>query len=739
MPNDLPLSDWTAAWIWTPDAGPANTWLRARTAWTLRTVPKSVPVRIAADSKYWLWVNGTLVVREGQLKRGPTPDDTWCDEVELAPFLRAGVNTIAVLTWYWGKHGFSHKDSGHGGLLVQGPVGKKPGNELRSGAHWKVSEHPAFGVSGLPHPNYRLSEHNVRFDARFDEAEWTARGFEDSSWSAATEHGVPPCAPWGRLFARPIPAWRDREPTPFVNAKDLPKISNGQDVVGVLPANLHVTVLIDVEAAPGQLIDVRTDHYCGGGNGIQPNVRAEYVTRAGRQQWECPAWINGHQVELRLGAGITLHGFSYRETGYDCDFAGSFDCDDAFLVKTWEKARRTLYVTMRDTYYDCPDRERAQWWGDVVIELGETFYCLDRRADLLSRKAILDLVRWQRDDHTLYSPVPAGNWHNELPPQLLAAVSSYGFAHYIQGSGDTSIAALAYPAVKRYLSIWHQDDRGLAVHRSGGWDWGDWGDHVDLALIDNGWLHLALEGAISLAALAGADADIPAYRERQQRIVAGVRAHLWAGEGYRSAKAKHYDDRGNALMILTGIATPEQHAAITSVLMGSRFASPYMEKYVLEALFRLGHDQLALQRMKERFAPMVNDQRSTLFEFWTLENPWGSANHAWAGGPLTLLSQLVAGVAPLEPGFRRFSVRPQPGHLRRIAATVPSASGEIAVRFTRTGSELALEIDVPTGTTAEAGLPTGYGALTDRRCNGKACAETVQLAVGKHRLTATLS
>ena len=37
----------------------------------------------------------------------------------------------------------------------------------------------------------------------------------------------------------------------------------------------------------------------------------------------------------------------------------------------WEKSQRTLYITMRDTYMDCPDRERAQWWGDEVNESGE--------------------------------------------------------------------------------------------------------------------------------------------------------------------------------------------------------------------------------------------------------------------------------------------------------------------------------------------------------------------------------
>ncbi len=56
------------------------------------------------------------------------------------------------------------------------------------------------------------------------------------------------------------------------------------------------------------------------------------------------------------------------------------------------KARRTLYVTMRDTYMDCPERERAQWWGDVVNELGESFYALDPKSRFRAQKGILELI-----------------------------------------------------------------------------------------------------------------------------------------------------------------------------------------------------------------------------------------------------------------------------------------------------------------------------------------------------------
>jgi alpha-L-rhamnosidase len=94
------------------------------------------PVRIACDSKYWLWVNGRLAVFEGQLKRGPTPSDTYYDEVDLAPHLRAGSNTLVVLVWYCGKHGFSHNSSGKAGLVLDAGAG---GGDLCSDTSWRVT------------------------------------------------------------------------------------------------------------------------------------------------------------------------------------------------------------------------------------------------------------------------------------------------------------------------------------------------------------------------------------------------------------------------------------------------------------------------------------------------------------------------------------------------------------------------------------------------------------------------
>src|SRR5690554_5498917 len=95
----------------------SNTWLNFRRDIDIEVVPGNAIAKIATDSKYWLWVNGEMVVYEGLLKRGPNREDTYYDEVDLAPYLKQGKNTIAVLTWYFGKDGFSHNSSGEAGLV----------------------------------------------------------------------------------------------------------------------------------------------------------------------------------------------------------------------------------------------------------------------------------------------------------------------------------------------------------------------------------------------------------------------------------------------------------------------------------------------------------------------------------------------------------------------------------------------------------------------------------------------
>ncbi|GAA3228434.1 discoidin domain-containing protein [Dactylosporangium siamense] len=690
-------STWGAGrWIWT-GSSTTDQWVAFRGVADVGAVPSSAVTRFAADSKYWLWVNGTLVTFEGGLKRGPDPTGTYYDERDLAPFLTTGRNTIAVLVWYFGKQGFSHNSSGQGGLLVDGDV-------FRSGPTWKATVHAGYQhETGGTQPNYRLAESNVFYDARAaaSMADWQSGGYADGTWGSAVDRGAPGAAPWNGLVKRPIPPFRFSGLRDYVNAATLPTGGTGGTVVATLPSNLQVTPYLRVDAPAGAVIGMQTDHYTDGG---EPNVRATYVTTGGVQEFEALGWMSGTAVRYTVPSGVRIQALRYRESGYDTDFAGGFDSDDPFFDTLWQKAARTMYVNMRDTYFDCPTRERAQWWGDVVNQLKEGFYTFDPRSHDLGRKAIAELAAWQKPGGQLYAPVPAGNWGSELPTQMLASIwSLWTFYTY---TADAATVSAAYPAVKRYLNLWTLDGDGLVAHRAGDWDWEDWGGDIDARVLDNAWSYLALDTAIKLAELSGDTGDVSAWQARKASIAANFNRVLWTGTAYRSpGYSGDTDDRGNALAVVAGLAEPAQYPALKEVLHSHFNASPYLEFYVLEALYQMQDPLGAVARMRARYADQVNDPGYTLWEVWNKNG--GTDNHAWNGGPLYALSAYAVGVRPTAPGYRTFQVSPQPGAFTTLHSVVPTVQGSIDVRFDRpTPAVATLRVSVPAGTSARVDVPT---------------------------------
>jgi hypothetical protein len=704
--DTAPDKSWTASWIGVAAPATSNQWTAFRKTFTVgKAMPKKAVARVAADSKYWLWLNGELVVREGGLKRGPTPRDTYYDEVDLAPRLKPGTNTLAILVWHFGKPGFSHNDSGQSGLLFQLEA---KGLKVLSDASWRARSHPAFGGTGKPHPNYRLPESNIRFDAGKDIAGWEQPGYGAAAWPAAVVFGKPPCAPWNRLVLRPVPQWKDYGLKPYENAADLPKVSDGSVVKGKLPYNAQVTPYLKIEAAAGQVIKIQTDNFMGGS---EPGLRAEYVTRDGVQEFECLAWMNGHAVHYEMPAGIKLLDLGFRESGFDTEFAGTFSCDDDFLNRLRTKAVRTLYITMRDTYMDCPDRERGLWWGDAVNEIGEAFYAMDRRADTLARKCMFNLIGWQKADGTLFSPVPAGNWTKDLPLQMLASIGRTGFGTYGLYTGDSKTLGEVYPGAKRYMELWQMQTNGLVVPIPGAWPWGDWGDNVDMTVLYNAWYYIGLQGMEQMAHAAGQKKDLPWIAARKASIEGAFNKTFWTGSEYRSPNhgSKKTDDRANALAVVAGLAKPEQFPALLEVFRQQEYASPYMEKYVLEALCLMDQPAFAQERIHRRYANMVDHpDYTTLWEGWGIGKEGyggGTINHAWTGGPLTIMSQYFAGIAPTSAGFATYRIRPQMGALKTISANVVTMKCDIRVTMQRGDKQFRIELDSPAGTRPTVCLP----------------------------------
>ncbi|MDR1526692.1 MAG: glycoside hydrolase [Dysgonamonadaceae bacterium] len=707
-----------------------NTWIAFRKDFYLTEKPVLATAQIAVDSKYWLWINGELAVFEGGLKRGPNPNDTYYDRIDLSPYLNAGVNQIALLLWYFGKDGFSHNDSGKAGLLFHLETDR---SQLLSDSTWLSRIHPAYLDTGEPFPNWRLPESNIRFDANRDMNNWQLK-------DCATEYGFNPSKeiapagdqPWGNPVERPIPQWKDFGVKTAVTER-ISESDSSYKLTAHLPYNMQMTPIIEVfDSIGGHLIAIETDHTFAGGD---TNLRAEYITRKGRQEYESQGWLNGQKIILRASHDVDIRSVKYRETGYDAEPDGQFYCDDDFFMRFWEKGLRTLYVNMRDTWFDCPDRERAQWWGDVVVLMGESFYTFSPSTHLLMKKAIRELIDWQRADSTLFSPVPAGNYSDELPAQMLASVGYYGFWNYYMHTGDTATLAYVYPGVKKYLGIWKQDSTGLTEYREGGWDWGDWGYDIDRRLLLAGWHYLALKGATEMAKVLGYQQDIKTYHHTMEQIKTAFNT-CWNGSEYRHpAYPGKTDDRVHALAVLSGIAGREKYDRIFEVFKQQWNASPYMEKYVMEALFAMDKGEYALQRVKERFSPMINHpEHTTLFEGWDIGNKdfgGGTTNHAWSGGALTVIGQYVCGIYPIEAGYKTFRIAPNPV-FHKASIAVPSVAGMIRSEFESSGKAFLLNISVPGNTTATVVLPPmNYKKIL---VNGKEYKNSLRFPAGNYRI-----
>lgn len=685
--------EWKGAWISTMSTqSTPNTWLAFRKTVSISAVPQTLNARIAADSKYWLWINGQMVVFEGGLKRGPMPGGTYYDVVDIAPYLTEGENIIAVLVWHFGKNGFSHINSGMAGLLFDA-VGD--GVEIISDRSWRCKVYDAYGTTGSPTPNFRLSESNILFDGRKAMSGWTELNY-DGKFGETTIVAAADAQPFGTLVERPIPLWKDFGLKSYANVERV-----GDTLRCRLPYNCQMTPYLKVRGEAGKLIKIQTDNLRVVS---QYSIRAEYITREGEQEYESLGWMNGHEVMYIIPEGVEVIDVMFRETGYDTDFRGSFSCDDDFLNELWNRARRTLYVTMRDTYMDCPDRERAQWFGDETIELGEAFYALSPSSHALALKGIHEIINWQRADGTLFGPCPTGNYFVELPLQMLAYIGWYGFYTYYYYSGDSSFVADVYDRMHSYIhDAWTLDDDGFPIMRSGEWDWSDWGKNYDKEVLTTCWYYLALKAEHAFALMLGKTADASADAALMADIEGKFDDRYWNGTAYRSkAYTGETDDRSQGMAVVCGLASEDKYPALLDVLHKEYHASPYMEKYVLEAIFIMGDTDFAIERMHRQYGNMINNypNYTTLFELWTTRG--GSINHAWTGGPLTLLSQYVCGIVPTSPGFETFKVCPQMGSLKEASAVVDTKYGCIKVSVERKGKKLKVNVDAPEGTRVTA-------------------------------------
>lgn len=640
-----------ANWIWL-DRATSNSYVAFRKKFTLTEEPKNSRATIACEGKYYLWLNEKLAIYDGGVKGGSTFYDSYYQDIDLTKYLKKGENTLVILAHYVGRSGNSSVDKGKAGLLFELHSGK---DEVISDTSFKVmrlKEYRNRGLLGGDYPEYpqssMLAEWNLYYDANYATEGYQNNNFDDSSWSNASVIARNGEAPFNDLYNAMIPPFAFDENYTFLSSEYLNKPLKEDTTFTVkLPENLQFSPYFELTSKnQGARFTYYTNTYTS--QGIN-SFKDDYVAKAGAQTFESYPWRSGDELIIEAQKGITFTKIGFRESKYASSVTGEFKSDNERLNSLWDKCVNTLLICMRDSYMDCPERERSPYIGDSANQISETFYALDKNANELTKKTILSTLGWTSKNNEIPLRSPSVVL-NECPAQTLNfLVSTY---EYLMYTGDVETMKLFYPLALNYLKLWSLNADGSLITRSGSFPWTDWGEGSDDEVIQYEFYYYALTKVKEIGEIIGESKDKSFFEDRLIKLKNAFGKYKKA-DGFKSKEA--LDDRANAMAVVSGLASKEDYPVVLNVLKTVKLASPYMEKFVLEALCQMGNYEDVVERMLDRYGPMIDDPCSTLWELWKKDE--GTQNHGWTGGPLVALSKYFGGVTPRKAGFEEYEIK----------------------------------------------------------------------------------
>ena len=146
--------------------------------------------------------------------------------------------------------------------------------------------------------------------------------------------------------------------------------------------------------------------------------------------------------------------------------------------------------------------------------------------------------------------------------------------------------------------------------------------------------------------------------------------------------------------------------------------------YLLEVLSRSGKKRLAYELLFQEKCPSwlyeVENGATTLWESWLAVMPDGSCrkislNHYAFGCVGSWMYEHILGIRPLQPGYRRFLVAPEPEERLFFAeGSFQSVYGRIEVSWKTENGKMRISVKVPMDTEARIRLPRTVEAEVKR-------------------------
>ena len=439
-------------WIWVPswsemdNAHPRIVYFRK--TFTLGGALKKASVKVSADSRYRLYVNGVSV------GFGPCKGDRFVwyyDEIDITPHLKEGENVLSAVVLRYpldnsqGNQSVWRTDTP--GLYVEGSVETEGGEiiSLDTDETWKCSI--SRDIEIIPEGGLNFLWIMEKATGNAKTSGWKALSYNDESWENAKPYvkfkmykSISP----GSITKRPIPELYETEKkfegTICLRDTKIGKdewdgwLLNGKSII--IPPNSHEVVEINagelttgflqlnLAYGAGSNIDILTSEayayppkdvsafqsapikgdrmdYVGGRlDGFYDYYTVDgYGTKDSPEYYE-PFWFRTFRfISLDIitkDEPLILISFDYRETGYPLEVKTEVDTSDNEMKYIWDISLRTLRRCMHETYEDCPFYEQLQYAMDTRSQILFTYAV--SADDRLARKCIDDFHRSLRPD-----------------------------------------------------------------------------------------------------------------------------------------------------------------------------------------------------------------------------------------------------------------------------------------------------------------------------------------------------
>jgi alpha-L-rhamnosidase len=710
----------------------------------LSAAPKQAVLRIFADSRYVLWINGLYV------ERGPcrfVPSHPEYDTLDVTSFLQQGDNALAVVVHHY--HDGVMKDDGS---EVNGRVARHaPGFTAmlefteHDGAHrristdtsWRGNTRSRFGPSGVA-----PSSIPDQIDARRDSGDWAMAGFDDSGW----EKPVPlDGRKWGPLVARRIPLLRETEVKPLTVvehekramhrplAEMLPiELKPGQALVIDAGQFVQAYSIIDMETEAGSELELEyaqtffdTDRKPGGS---YDHVN-QYIARAGRQTYMSLDTFGCKYVVARVKSGrARLLDVRLVNRLYPFEVVGRFQSSDAFLNKLWLIGVETVRICSEDAYVDSASRERAGWLADATVVEGPITRLVFAAPGANGRPYYADprLLRqtlWQvgncvvRDGRVkAFAPSDGFDQHGYI--EDFACLWIQGIRTYCDMTGDLDLARELWPAVTGQIK-WFLDrlsPRGLVHAREFVFPGNPLVYEVCEGATLNAYFYRALADAAELARLLDKPETQREHDVAAKALKAAINKHLWDDDagtysgGIRDARHVAPTVYAAMMCLYFGVVPSEREERVARWLLANHEMepfSPYACMFLFECLYSIdtpAADRLVLDLMRRRWAEMVRGETKTAWENFHR----GEYCHNMGSTPAYHLSRRVLGVGVDGPvRDRRIVIEPRLADLRRVDGTVVTELGPVPVLWEKAdnGRRLSFQVEIPDRVTARLHLP----------------------------------